>query len=491
MLEMLGDAPPSPGLLTDLYHPDAAYVAWRRRRNGVTTFDLYARRAPFGGAYLLVAGLEAALSFVRSFCYAESDLRYLSQVRDYDPEFLDALRHVRFTGEILAMPEGSIAFPHEPLLRVSAPFVEALLIESGLLQAINLATLLATKAARITTAAGGRRVAEFAFRRAQAPFTVARSAYIGGCASTSFVAAAERYRLPASGTIPHALVQVFEDEREAFEAVAETYNRYTVLLDTYDVRRAISTVIDVARDAQQRLGHVLAAVRLDSGDLAADSRYVRAALDRAGLTETRIVASGDLDEFAIADLVADGAPIDGYGVGTSLGVGAGSLAHGVEGGALGGVYKEVAYVDEDGVERPRIKLAGEKSTWPGRKEVYRIGQFERDVIQLASEPRPDGGTRLLRPVMRDGEVLAGSTPPLSEVWELAQQNLRALPAPWAALRPEAPYPVVFSDALQALRREAAAAAGGHLPEAQTVAGAPDAPVPVNRERAPQAPATAE
>ena len=199
MLEMLEEGPPSPGLLTDLYHPDAAYVAWRKGRNGVTTFDLYTRRAPFGGAYLLVAGLEAALAFLRAFRYSERDLRYLSQVRDYDPAFLELLGRVRFTGDILALPEGSIAFPDEPLLRVSAPFVEALLVESGLLQAVNLATLLATKAARITTAAAGRRVAEFAFRRAQAPFTVSRSAYIGGCASTSFVAAGS-----ATGCRPRA-----------------------------------------------------------------------------------------------------------------------------------------------------------------------------------------------------------------------------------------------------------------------------------------------
>jgi len=449
------------GLLTDLYHPDAAYVAWRAGRTGlVTTFDLYVRRAPFGGAYLLVAGLEQALTFVREFRYAESDLRYLSQIRDYSPDFLDFLAALRFTGEILAMPEGSIAFPNEPLLRVTAPFAEALLIESGLLQAINLATLLATKAARICTAAAGRRVAEFAFRRAQAPFTVARSAYIGGCASTSFVAAAERYRIPATGTIPHALVQLFDNEREAFMAVAETYNRYTILLDTYDVHRAIQTVIEVAREAQERLGHVLVAVRLDSGDLAADSRYVRAALDAAGLTETRVLASGDLDEFAIEALVKDGAPIDGFGVGTNLGVGGGSLAHEVEGGALGGVYKEVLYVDEHGVEHPRIKLAGPKSTWPGKKEVYRLGSFEADLVQLASEARPEGGTRLLKPVMRDGEILPGSMPPLSEIRELAQANLEALPPEWKALRPQRAYPVRFSEGLIALRRQAAEAAGG-------------------------------
>src|SRR5262245_60973313 len=157
MLEMRADRWSSPGLWTDLYHPDEAYVAWRRDFSALTTFDLYARRAPLGGAYMLVAGLEEALSFVRSFHYSEGDLRYLSQVRDYDPAFLDALRHFRFSGEILAMPEGSVAFPDEPLLRVSAPFVEALLIESGLLQAVNLSTLIATKAARITTAAAGWR----------------------------------------------------------------------------------------------------------------------------------------------------------------------------------------------------------------------------------------------------------------------------------------------------------------------------------------------
>ena len=463
MEETLTEPAPSAGLLTDLYHPDAAYVAWQRGRNGVTTFDLYTRRAPFGSAYLLVAGLEAALTFVRSFRYTEADLRYLRQVRDYDPAFLDTLRHLRFSGEILAMPEGTVAFPHEPLLRVTAPFVDALLIEAGLLQAINLATLIATKAARITHAAGGRRVAEFAFRRAQAPMTVTRSAYIGGCASTSFVAAAERYRLPASGTIPHALVQLFDEEREAFEAVAETYSRYTILLDTYDVRRAIATLVEVARDAQERLGHTLAAVRLDSGDLVADSRHVRRQLDDAGLGDTRVLVSGDLDEFSIADLVAAGAPIDGFGVGTSLGVGAGSLEHGVEGGALGGVYKEVLYADAEGVEHPRIKLAGEKSTWPGKKEVYRLGQYERDVIQLAAEPRPANGTRLLRPVVRGGEVLPGSLPPLSEIRELAQQNLLALPEQWKALRPDRPYPVEFSDGLRALRQAAAQESGAaHL-----------------------------
>lgn len=441
------------GLMTDLYHPDAAYVSWRTGRNGPVTFDLYTRSAPFGGAYLLVAGLELALAFVNQFRYTDEDLAYLAQVRDYDPAFFAELRRLRFSGEIRAMPEGSIAFPHEPLLRVTAPFREALLLESGLLHTISVSTLIATKAARVVHAARGRAVAEFAFRRAHEPFIVARSASIGGCSSTSFVAAAKEFRLRATGTIPHALVQLFDTEREAFQAVAESFNRYTLLLDTYDTHKAIQSAIEVALWSQDVVGHTLAAVRLDSGDLVADSLYVRQALDDAGLHEVRIVASNDLDEFSVAGLVERGAPIDAFGVGTSIGVAAGEPERGIPGGALGAVYKEVWYDDGGPGLDAKIKVAGEKSTWPGRKEVYRIGAFEGDVIQLDDEPKPARSVRLLRPVIRDGQLLPGSTPPLSEIWEFAQRNLRLLPEEYHALIADEPYPVRFSESLQALRRQ--------------------------------------
>src|ERR671933_1976347 len=270
MLSGRSYTPYHPGLLTDLYHPDSAYVAWRTGHNGETTFDLYARRAPFGGAYFLVAGLEMALEFVRNFRYDEDDIAFLQQIRDYDPDFLEELRRLRFTGEILAMPEGTIAFPNEPLVRVTAPFRESLLLESGLLQAINLATLIATKASRVVWAARGRPVAEFSLRRAQDPFVATRSSRIGGCFSTSFLGAAFRFRLPSTGTVPHALIQFFDTERDAFEAIANTYNRYTLLIDTYDPRQAIHSAIDVARSAPDPPGHVLAAVRLGRGHLASD-----------------------------------------------------------------------------------------------------------------------------------------------------------------------------------------------------------------------------
>jgi nicotinate phosphoribosyltransferase len=293
---------------------------------------------------------------------------------------------------------------------------------------------------------------------------VARSSYIGGCASTSLLNAAYEFRLPATGTVPHALIELFPTEEEAFEAIAAAYNRYTLLLDTYDPRQAIHTAIGVALRSQETLGHTLAAVRLDSGDIAADSIYVREQLDRAGLHTVRILASGDLDEWKITELLQAGAAIDSFGVGTALGAGIGSAERGIDGGALGAVYKEVWYVDEEGNEHPKVKIAGAKSTWPGKKEIYRHPQWEEDIIQLAPEPRPDNYYRLLRPVMRNGEIIPGSLPPLSEIRELAQQNLQMLPEQYRALTVDKPYPVRFSEGVQALRREAIQATNGVVGE---------------------------
>lgn len=454
-----------PGLMTDMYHPDAAYISWRTGRNGLTTFDLYTRTAPFGGAYLLVAGLEAALEFVQAFRYTEQELRFLAHIRDYDAAFLDELANLRFTGEILALPEGSIAFPNEPIMRITAPFREALLLESGLLQAIGLSTLIATKASRIVYVAEKgrpRRISEFSFRRAQEPMTVARASYIGGCASTSLLNAAYEFRLPATGTVPHALIEMYPTEEEAFEATAASYNRYTLLLDTYDSRAAVHTAIGVALRYQEMFGHTLAAVRIDSGDLVADSLYIREQLDNAGLTDVRILVSSDLDEWKIQEILEAGAAVDSFGVGTSLGSGAGSPERGIPGGSLGTVYKEVWYVDDSGNETPKLKIAGPKTTWPGKKEIYRHPQWEEDIVQLAHESRPDNYQRLLRPVVRNGEIIPGSLPPLSEIRELAQQNLHHMPEKYRALSVEQPYPVHFSEGLQSLQKEAARLVGKEI-----------------------------
>jgi nicotinate phosphoribosyltransferase len=440
----------SSGLLTDLYHVDSAYVSWRTVHNDIATFDLFTRSLPFGSGYLLVAGLELAATFAREFHYRDEEIAYLQEVRPYEPAFFEELRKTRFTGELMAIPEGEIAFANEPLLRVTAPFREALLLEAGMLHTISVSTLLATKAARVVTAATGKPVAEFAFRRAQEPFITARSAYIAGCASTSFLAAANRFGIPTSGTIPHALVQAFPSEEAAFRAVAESIDNYTLLLDTYDVRRAIVTAIEVARECEAQTGHRMSGVRLDSGDILSDSRYVRRVLDESGNESVRILASGDLDEFKIAELELAGAPIDAYGVGTSIGVGAGSIAKGVDGGALGAVYKLVWYgATGNGA---RIKVAGQKSTWPGAKQVSRLDGFASDVIHLADEPMIADSRPLLQPILSGGLTATGSSPSLDEIRERAAASLAALPEQYKRIEGAAEYPVHRSERLIALRQ---------------------------------------
>jgi len=446
------------GLLTDLYHVDSAYISWQSERNGLATFDLYTRAAPFGGAWMLVAGLEMAATFASGFHYTADEIAWLKTVRPYPAAFFDDLARTRFTGEITAMAEGEIAFPGEPLARVTAPFREALLLEAGLLHTIGISTLLATKAARVVHAAGAKPVAEFAFRRAQEPWLTTRSSWIAGCRSTSFLAAAMELGIPVSGTVPHALIQAYPTERDAFLAVARAEPEYTLLLDTYDVHRSVHLAIETARVSAEQWSHHLTAVRLDSGDIDADARYCRAQFDEAGLGEVHILASGDLDEFGIADLESRGAPIDAYGVGTSLGVAAGSLEHGVEGGALGAVYKLVWYdADRDGLAAPEeapIKIAGAKSTWPGRKQISRRGQFVEDIIHLEDEPQDADCRPLLQPVVRHGHVTPNALPTLKTIRERAHASLMALPTEYQMLVGAPRYPLANSPRLIELREAA-------------------------------------
>ncbi len=443
------------GLWTDLYHPDAAYIAWAAGRNPVVTFDLFVREAPYGGAYLIAAGITAALRFITTFHYARRSLELLRDL-EYPSDYLNDLAALRFSGDVAAVTEGRLVFPGEPLLRVTAPFREALVLESGVLQAVNTATLIATKAARIVQSAAGRPVAEFGIRRAQAPLVASYAARLGGCASTSFLAAASAFDIPASGTIPHALVELFEEEEEAFRAVATARVRFRLLLDTYDTVRAAETAVRVGRWARDDRGHELTAVRLDSGDLDALSRRVRAILDEGGFPTTQIVASGDLDEWKIADLVARGAPIDAFGVGTALVDGLGSLEHHVSGGAIGGVYKLAWVASEDGRRgHAALKLAGAKTTLPGIKMIARASDFSRDVIHLEEESMPAGFVPLLLPAITAGvlgEPFASDT--LEAAAARARSDLAALPESWRALAPASPYPVDLSTTLQHMRSQA-------------------------------------
>jgi nicotinate phosphoribosyltransferase len=285
---------------------------------------------------------------------------------------------------------------------------------------------------------------------------------IGGCASTSFVEGAKLFNVPSTGTIPHALVQAYPTEEDAFRAVAETLDGYSLLLDTYDVHTAIETAISVAKDGKARFGHEMAAVRLDSGDLLADSIHVRRVLDDAGLPEVKVLVSGDIDEFRIVDLLAAGAPIDGFGVGGNLAVGLGTVGSGAVGGVLGAVYKLAWY--EGAGDPARIKLAGSKTTWPGRKLAYRIGDYEADVIQLDDEPAPPDARPLLEPAIRDGDICA-DLPSVLEIRSRALANVQALPARYRALTDPPPYPVRRSERIIELRERASERWGQAVPSA--------------------------
>lgn len=451
--------PESTALYLDLYHLDAAYMTWKGHHTGAATFDLYVRSNPFAGGFMLVAGLEPAMDYLQRFIFTDPQLAYLEQIKHYEPAFLKYLSQMRFSGDIFGMREGEIAFPNEPLLRVTAPFHEALILESGLLRAIGVSTLIATKAARLTLAARGASVADFSFRRAHAPYMAARSGYIGGCDSTSFVAAAKDYNIPGSGTIPHAIVQAFPDELTAFRTVAETLPSFTLLLDTYDVARGIENAITAAKEVEPK-GHKLTAVRLDSGDLAEYSVMVRRKLDEAGMRQVKVLVSGDIDEYKIESLLGVGAPIDGFGVGGNLGVGLGTVESGTVGGVIGAVYKLAWFEDESG-QQARLKVAGSKSTWPGKKMVYRIGDYERDIVALDSEAAPVGSRTLLTPWIMEGRLVR-DMPDIHDIRRQAQENIHAMPEWMKALTPDQSYTVDFSDDIVSLREASVRAFGGHL-----------------------------
>lgn len=435
---------PAGALDTDLYQLTmmAGYEA--AKLDADATFELYVRALPPNRHYLVAAGLEQALDHLVGLRFTDAQREWLRAQPHFarvSPRFFDeTLARLRFTGDVWAMPEGTPFFPNEPVLRVTAPLVEAQLVETALLALVNFQTLVASKAARIVSAARGRAVMEFGTRRAHGPEAgvfAARAAYVAGCAGTSNVEAGRRFGIPLSGTMAHSWVTAFGREDEAFRAFAGVFGESAVLLiDTYDTVEAAKTIVSA--------GLRPAAVRLDSGDLAALSRQVRDVLDAGGLSHTRIVASGDLDEWAIDDLLARGAPIDVFGVGTSL-----STSR--DAPALGGIYKLVE-VERGGRRTPVMKLSGDKASYPGRKQVWRRaagGNAVGDVVGLEDEDGPADGVPLLVPVMRGGERLAPAEP-LDAIRARHGSAMDALPAGLRALDAAQPYPVTVSAALDAL-----------------------------------------
>ena len=425
------------GLLTDLYELNMAASYLRRGMTGPATFSLFARRLPANRGFLVAVGLEDCLRFLEGFSFTGEDLDYLHREQDYGEDVLRALAGLRFTGQVWAVPEGQVVFAGEPLLEVTAPVAEAQLAETVLLNHMTFQTTVATKAARCVQAAAGAQVVDFAFRRTQgidAGLAAARASAIAGFTATSNTEAARRYGLPAAGTMAHSFIEAFATEEAAFAAFAQDFpGGTTFLVDTYDTGQGVRAAIEVARRLQLP-GSV--GVRLDSGDLAALSRLARRLLDAAGLAGARIFASGGLDEWAIADLVAAGAPIDGYGVGTKMGVSA-------DAPYLDTAYKLVSYAG-----RPVMKLSPGKVTQPGAKQVFRGP--EGDLLALREEPAPPGWQPLLAQVMQDGHRVTGPEP-LDQARERCAADLAWLPAPARRLSTPEPMPVQVSARLAGLQ----------------------------------------
>lgn len=428
-----------PALVTDLYELTMASAYLAAGLDHDATFELFVRRLPPERRFLVSAGLEEALAGLEELRFEASDIDYLRGLGLFPESFVEHLAELRFTGEVWAVPEGEIVFAGEPLLRVTAPLVEAQIVETFLLNRIASHTLVASKAARVALATGDRRFVDFSARRdhgTDAALTAARAAWICGAAGTSLVAAGKRWGIPLSGTMAHSFVMSFDDEADAFRTYARSFpGGVTLLIDTYDTIEGAHRAVEVARELADE-GIAIDGVRLDSGDLVELSCKVRAILDEAGLEDTRIIASGDLDEHRIAALVADGAAIDAFGVGTQLGTSA-------DAPALSAVYKLV----ED-TAGPKMKLALGKVTLPGRKQVWRFD--DRDVLALHDEDVP-GGRPLLRRVMAGGRRL-GPPEPLADVRARCLAGLAALPPLLRSLEPSADplWPVDTSPGLGAL-----------------------------------------
>ena len=439
-------------LFTDLYELTMAAAFFREGVGGTATFSLFVRRLPRERGFLVAAGLEDVLEYLRGFRFSAAALDHLRALGRFEPEFLEFLRTLRFTGDVRAVPEGAVLFADEPLLEVTAPLVEAQLLETMVINLCHVQTVLASKAARSVLAARGRTLAEFGLRRSHgmdAGMKAARSALLAGFDSTSNVLASRTYGVPLAGTMAHSFVTAFPSELEAFRAYARAFpNSAVLLLDTYDTVAAAHKAVVVARELAAD-GHRLAGVRLDSGDLAALSREVRRILDAGGCEDVRIVVSGGLDEHDIAALLGAGAPIDGFGIGTRLDVSA-------DAPFLDMVYKLVRLNGRD-----RLKLSPEKGTWVGGKQIVRRlgpdGRLAGDTLALEDEPVPAGATGLLEPVMRGGRILRPH-PSMAELRAYCAGQLATLPEGLRRLKEPASYEAVASEALKARQGMAVARA---------------------------------
>ena len=431
-------------LLTDLYQLNMMAAYLEHGLTGTAVFELFVRKLPSRRSFLMAAGLEQALQFLETVSFTPRDLDEIRGLGQFSESFLAYLRSFRFSGDVDAMREGTVFFPDEPILRVTAPLPEAQFVETRLVNLLHFQTVVASKAARMVLAAPGKPLIDYGFRRAhgdEAGLLAARASYIAGFSGTATVAAGIEFGIPVYGTMAHSFIQAHDNETRAFEHFAHSHPRGLVLLiDTYDTERAAGRVVALApRLAAQ--GITIAGVRIDSGDLGEHARRVRRILDDGGLPAVKIVASGGLDEDALLALSRAGAPIDSYGVGTSLTT------------ALDAPALDCAYKLQEYAGTARRKRSEGKATWPGRKQVWRRydegGRLGRDLVSLAKDRQE--GEALLCPAMRGGQCLSDN-PDLAAARNHAKDQLARLPEPLARLEPYT-YPVEIGASLRELAAE--------------------------------------
>ena len=434
------------GLFTDLYELTMSQAYFSRGMSATATFSLFTRTYPPNRAYFVSAGLEDVLDYLSNLNFSDQAIDYLRATGIFSDDFLEYLRGVRFTGSVRAIPEGRLYFTDEPVVEVTAPIIEAQLVETFIINQVHLQSMLATKATRCVWAAQGRGIADFASRRTQgtdAALKMARVSYIAGFTSTSNVLAASLYGMPPAGTMAHSFISSFPSEIEAFRAYSESFPDRTILLvDTYDTIAGTWNAVQVAKE-METIGKKLIAVRLDSGDFDELSRQVRRILDDSALGYVKILASGGLDEYELEALVKAGAPIDLFGVGTKAGVSADAP------------WSDMAYKLVSFDQRPVMKLSTGKVSLPGPKQVFRTrdadGNFAKDIIALAEEELP-GGLPVLEEVMKDGQRV-GPAATLNEVRARFQDDFAALNDRFKALNNPPRYPVSISGQLERLTSE--------------------------------------
>jgi nicotinate phosphoribosyltransferase len=428
-------------LLTDLYQLTMAQGYFQSQRLAPATFSLFVRSYPPNRSYFVAAGLQDVLEFLEQFQIDSAGIDYLRSQRMFTDDFLDFLKGLKFTGDVWAIPEGRLFFKDEPVMEVTAPIVEAQIVETFIINQINFQSLIATKAARCVHAAGERSVVDFSLRRTHgidAGMKVARSSYLAGCVGTSNVRAGQHYGIPIVGTMAHSFVSSFEHEIDAFRAFVTSFpNHSTLLIDTYDTLAGARKAVQVAKEMAAR-GQQLQGVRIDSGDLAKLAAEVRKIFDEAGLKNVKIIGSGGLDEYDLADYANANVPYDSYGVGTKMGVSADAP------------WSDVAYKLVEYDNRPVLKLSTGKVSLPGKKQVFRVcdkhGQLQKDIIALRGE-NVAGAEPLLKKAMTEGKIMA-SLPSLKEIRSVFLSEFARLPEPIKAIRNSAHYLVEQSSKLQ-------------------------------------------